>query len=128
MVEPARTAQRSAASLDSAVGGWLLVTAAVLSFGQGTIHPYYTVVLAPANGARWLALGRVSCGAARDTTAVRILLVSALLVTVVWAWAVLARTPDFVPWLRVAVVVIGLSDLERATWFGGPGRRRPVAP
>ncbi|MCU1612289.1 MAG: hypothetical protein JWM45_4205, partial [Pseudonocardiales bacterium] len=37
-------AQRSAASLGTTVGGWLLVTAAVLSFGQGIIHPYYTVV------------------------------------------------------------------------------------
>ncbi len=32
-------------------GGWLLVTAAVLSFGQGIIHSYYTVTLAPAIGA-----------------------------------------------------------------------------
>ena len=29
-------------------GGWLLVTAAVFSFMDGTIHPYYTVALAPA--------------------------------------------------------------------------------
>ncbi len=32
-------------------GGWLLVTAAVFSFAQGIIHPYYTVALAPAIGA-----------------------------------------------------------------------------
>ena len=32
-------------------GGWLLVTAAVFSFGQGIIHPYYSVALAPAIGA-----------------------------------------------------------------------------
>src|SRR5690348_15357899 len=29
-------------------GGWLLVTAAVFSFMDGTVHPYYTVALAPA--------------------------------------------------------------------------------
>ena len=29
-------------------GGWLLVTAVVFSFMDGTIHPYYTVALAPA--------------------------------------------------------------------------------
>ncbi len=32
-------------------GGWLIVTAAVFSFGQGVIHTYYTVALAPAIGA-----------------------------------------------------------------------------
>ena len=29
-------------------GGWLLVTGAVFSFMDGTVHPYYTVALAPA--------------------------------------------------------------------------------
>ena len=29
-------------------GGWLLVTGIVFSFMQGTIHPYYTIALAPA--------------------------------------------------------------------------------
>jgi len=28
--------------------GWLLVTGAVFSFMDGTVHPYYTVALAPA--------------------------------------------------------------------------------
>ncbi len=32
-------------------GGWLLVTGAVFSFMNGTVHPYYTVALAPAIGA-----------------------------------------------------------------------------
>ena len=32
-------------------GGWLLVTGVVFSLGQGIIHPYYNVALAPAIGA-----------------------------------------------------------------------------
>ncbi len=32
-------------------GGWLLVTGVTFSLGQGIIHPYYTVALAPAIGA-----------------------------------------------------------------------------
>jgi 4-amino-4-deoxy-L-arabinose transferase-like glycosyltransferase len=38
-------------------GGWLLVTGAVFSFMDGTIHPYYTVALAPAIA----ALGASRC-------------------------------------------------------------------
>ena len=38
-------------------GGWLLVTAAVFSFMDGTIHPYYTVALAPAIAALVRHLG-----------------------------------------------------------------------
>ena len=38
-------------------GGWLLVTGAVFSFAQGIIHPYYTVALAPAIGARSFSAG-----------------------------------------------------------------------
>ena len=32
-------------------GGWLVVTGLVFSFMSGTVHPYYTVALAPAIGA-----------------------------------------------------------------------------
>lgn len=39
-------------------GGWLLVTALVLSFAGGTVLPYYTVVLAPAVAAL-VALGAI---------------------------------------------------------------------
>ena len=43
-------------------GGWLVVTAIVFSFGQGVIHTYYTVALAPAIAAL-VAIGARSCGA-----------------------------------------------------------------
>jgi len=48
-----RRAPRSARLRASALlwGGWLLVTAAVLSLGQGIIPPHYTVPLAPAQPA-----------------------------------------------------------------------------
>ena len=43
-------------------GGWLLVTGAVLSFMDGTVHPYYTVALAPAIAAagRHFGVGAVA--------------------------------------------------------------------
>ena len=43
-------------------GGWLLVTGVVFSFGQGIIHAYYTVALAPAIGALVGIGAAVPCG------------------------------------------------------------------
>ena len=40
-------------------GGWLLVTAAIFSFGQGVIHTYYTVALVPAIAALIAITGSV---------------------------------------------------------------------
>ena len=48
-------------------GGWLLVTAVVFSFMDGTIHPYYTVALAPAIAALVGISVRGSCGASGAT-------------------------------------------------------------
>jgi hypothetical protein len=88
-------------------GGWLLVTAAVLSFRQGIIHSYYTVALAPAIGAL-VGVGTIELRRRRDNRAASVLLAGTVAVTAVWAWVLLARTSDFAPGLRVAVLVVGL--------------------
>lgn len=62
-------------------GGWLLVTGAVLSFGQGIIHPYYTVALAPAIGAL-VGIGSVSLWERRERRLARLLLTVGLAVSV----------------------------------------------
>ncbi|MEU5758328.1 glycosyltransferase family 39 protein [Nocardia sp. NPDC047648] len=85
-------------------GGWLLGTGLVFSYMSGIIHPYYTVALAPgiagvagiAVTQLWRRRGHV---AARTTLA----LLSA--VTGVWAFVLLDRTPDWLPWLRWAVLI-----------------------
>jgi 4-amino-4-deoxy-L-arabinose transferase-like glycosyltransferase len=89
-------------------GGWLLVTGLVFSFMAGIFHAYYTVALAPAIGAlvgigaaelwrdrgRWLPagplLGLVTAGSA------------------LWAWQLLGRSADFLPWLRPVVLIGGV--------------------
>lgn len=81
---------------------------AVLSFGQGIIHSHYTVALAPAIGAL-VGVGSVELWRRRDDRAARALLAGTLAVTAVWAWMLLTRTPDFAPWLRVAVFIVGLA-------------------
>ncbi|NMO00895.1 glycosyltransferase family 39 protein [Gordonia sp. TBRC 11910] len=86
---------------------WLLVTAGVFSFMQGIFHSYYTAALAPAVAAL------VGGGAAliwrnRAELWVRIVAAGTVWATAGWAFALLDRSPDFVPWLRWAVLVVGI--------------------
>jgi 4-amino-4-deoxy-L-arabinose transferase-like glycosyltransferase len=88
-------------------GGWLLVTAAVFSFGQGIIHPYYSVALAPAIGAV-VGIGAWTMWTRRSNWFARIALSGALAVTAVWSYQLLDRTPSWHPALRTLVLVAGL--------------------
>ncbi|TFV57542.1 glycosyltransferase family 39 protein [Mycobacterium sp. PS03-16] len=88
-------------------GGWLLVTGAVFSFMDGTIHPYYTVALAPAVAAL-VGITVAELWRGRRFTAPRLLLAAMLAATGGWAFVLLNRTPDWLPWLRWVVLVAGL--------------------
>ena len=87
-------------------GGWLLVTALVFSYSSGVIHTYYTVALAPAVGAL-VAIGAALLWRERSHPLARVLAALAIAVSAVWASVLLARTPAWLPWLRVLVVVCG---------------------
>ncbi len=105
-------------------GGWLLVTGVVFSFMQGTIHPYYTVALAPAIAAL-VGLSAAELWCERDRFAVRAVLASMLAATGVWNFVLLGRTPDWFPALRWAVLV-GSIVVALVLVAGGPPRgRRP---
>ncbi|MFJ8696948.1 glycosyltransferase family 39 protein [Streptomyces roseolilacinus] len=88
-------------------GGSLLMTLAVFSFMAGIFHEYYTVALAPYVAALvgmgatvlWEERGRFTASAALAVTVAG---------TAVWAYVLLGRTPDYLPWLRWAVLVGGL--------------------
>ncbi|MDT9681817.1 glycosyltransferase family 39 protein [Streptomyces sp. TRM76323] len=88
-------------------GGSLLMTLVVFSFMAGIFHEYYTVALAPYIAALvgmgatvlWEERGRFAASAALAVTAAG---------TAVWAYVLLGRTPDYLPWLRWAVLVGGL--------------------
>jgi 4-amino-4-deoxy-L-arabinose transferase-like glycosyltransferase len=101
----ARTDRLRAAAL--LWGGWLLVTGGVFSFMAGIIHPYYTVALVPPIGAL-TGIGAVLLWRERDHLWARLTLAGALLATAAWSYALLARTPDWLPWLRALVVVTGV--------------------
>ena len=101
-----RTDGRRAAAL--LWGSWLVITALVFSLAQGIIHPYYTVALAPAIGAL-VGMGGVELWRQRHRLAVRAVLAVALAGTVLWADALLGRSPDWLPWLGPAILVAGLA-------------------
>ena len=88
-------------------GGWLVVTGLVFSFGQGVIHTYYTVALAPAIAAL-VAIGAVSLWDHRQHVQARVIGAVAILGTAAWAYELLDRSPGYFPWLRVVVLAAGI--------------------
>ena len=104
-------------------GGWLLVTGAVFSFMDGTIHPYYTVALAPAVAAL-VGISVAELWRGRESLGPRMVLASMSAATGVWAFVLLERTPEWLPALRwivlagsvvvAAVVAVGAHRISRA--------------
>ena len=102
-------------------GGWLLVTGLAISLGQGIIHPYYTVALAPAIGAV-VGIGSVALWRRRGELDARLVLAAAVGVTVWWSAHLLGRTPTWHPLLRHAVLLGGLATAAAVAagpdWIG----------
>ncbi|MCW2627646.1 MAG: family glycosyltransferase, 4-amino-4-deoxy-L-arabinose transferase [Mycobacterium sp.] len=104
-------------------GGWLLVTSAVFSFMSGTVHPYYTVELAPAIAAV-VGISVSELWRAKEYLTPRIVLAVMTAATGVWAFILLDRTPDWLPALRwvvlagsvvvAAILAVGAGRLGRA--------------
>src|SRR4051794_27279521 len=84
-------------------GLWAIVHVAVFSAQQGIFHPYYVSALAPAvaalAGYGVVALARW----ARDSWGGLVAAAVAIGLTAWIAVMVLERTPDFAPWLRIAL-------------------------
>lgn len=105
-------------------GGWLVVTVVVFSFMKGIMHPYYTVALAPAIGAV-IGISVRELWRGKQFVAPRVVLAGMLMVTAVWNFILLDRTPEWMPWLRwalltgaivvSAVLVAGAQRLGRWT-------------
>ncbi|MEV0293437.1 glycosyltransferase family 39 protein [Nocardia sp. NPDC050710] len=105
-------------------GGWLWGTGLVFSYMSGVMHPYYTVALAPGIAALAGISVTESWRRRRDLPA-RIMLALLAAVTGVWAFVLLGRTPDWLPWLRWAILIGVL--LAAAVLLGNAGRWRRVA-
>lgn len=89
-------------------GGWLAIHVLVFSFMSGIIHTYYAVVMAPAIGAL-VGAGIVELWRLRSRSIWGgLLLGGAILGSAAWAWALVERTPDFVPGLGIAILTTGV--------------------
>ncbi|MGN9907155.1 ArnT family glycosyltransferase [Phytohabitans sp. LJ34] len=89
-------------------GGWLLITGLVFSLMQGIFHAYYNVALAPAVGAV-VGIGAAVLWRERRNPAVAAIFAGTVAVTALWSWVLLGRSADWHPWLRAAVLVLGLA-------------------
>jgi 4-amino-4-deoxy-L-arabinose transferase-like glycosyltransferase len=89
-------------------GSWLAVTAAVLSYMNGIVHPYYTVSLAPAIAAG-IGVGAPLLWQRRYDIGAGVALSGIVLVTTTLACVLLARDGSWLPWLRLSVAVAGVG-------------------
>ncbi|MER5673942.1 glycosyltransferase family 39 protein [Pseudonocardia alni] len=103
-------------------GGWTLVTAAVFSMMSGTMHPYYTVALAPGL-AGVVAVGGAALWRERGARWARIVAATTVLATGGWAVALLVASAESFSWLcwPVGAVTVVAAGLMLA-----PGRGRAV--
>ena len=88
-------------------GGSLVAIGLTISLGQGIIHPYYTVALGPPL-AGLVGISTVALWQRRSRWTGRAALAAGLLATSVWGFVLLDRTPDWFPFLRVVVLVVGI--------------------
>jgi len=118
----ARTDRTRAAAL--LWGGWVIVTGLVFSYMSGIIHPYYMVALAPGIGALVGVGATALIGGAREGFADRppgaapwaarlgaggpAAAAAAVVITAVWAFILLGRTPQWLPWLRWVILMAGV--------------------
>ncbi|RFA17307.1 glycosyl transferase [Subtercola boreus] len=88
-------------------GGWLVITGLVFSFMAGIFHAYYTVALAPAI-AGTVGAGAILLWNTRRHLWARIVAAVVVLGTGVWAYSLLTRAAEWLPWLKFVVLVLAI--------------------
>ena len=114
-------------------GGWLVITGIVFSLGQGIIHEYYTVALAPAIGAM-VGIGASLLWDLRHRLVARLSGAAAVAVTAWWSVQLLHRSSGWHPWVAGLVAGAGVLGallvavgLHRRGWVLAAGVAAGVA-
>lgn len=104
-------------------GLWLLAGYLLFSFSRGIFHSYYTSAIAAPVAV--LAASAIVMPAERVLTSrvAALALAGALLVTALLSFAILHWTPEFVPWLRWAVLMAGVTAAIGVTLLRHLARR-----
>jgi 4-amino-4-deoxy-L-arabinose transferase-like glycosyltransferase len=90
-------------------GGWLVTHVLVFSFMSGIIHPYYTIILAPAIAA---LVGGVAVELWDRRATSRLAgpgLAAGLILAGLTAWALLGQTSAFLPGLGIAILALATA-------------------
>lgn len=103
-------------------GGALLITALVFSYMQGIFHEYYTVALAPYIAAL-VGMGIAVLWEERGSRAASLTLAGTLALTSYWAFVLLGRSAEYVPWLRWLILTAGLGTALLLPFAARLGRR-----
>ena len=90
-------------------GAWLVVTGLTFSLMAGIFHAYYTVALAPAVGAL-VGIGAVLLWRRRESYAAALVMACTVSFTTAFAFFLLDRSSDYLPWLKWVVAVLGFSS------------------
>jgi 4-amino-4-deoxy-L-arabinose transferase-like glycosyltransferase len=104
-------------------GGWTLVTGLVFSFMSGTMHPYYTVALAPGIAAS-VGVGAVAFWRERAGVVGRLTQALAAAATAAWAFVLLTSSDEAFAWVRWVVLAAGVVAVGGLLVGGPAGGRR----
>src|SRR4051794_6742332 len=89
-------------------GGSLLITLVVFSYMAGIFHQYYTIALAPYIAAV-VGMGAGILWEKRAELWASLTLAASVVAASAWAYVLLNRTPDYLPWLKWLVLIGGLT-------------------
>ena len=102
-------------------GGWFVLVGAVLSAMHGTVHPYYSLSIAPPVAAVF-AIGLQQAWARRDVVAWRLATATVLLSAGVCGWWLLGGGALSAPWLRWTVLLLAVVSSLALVWSSAPRR------